>query len=332
MASIRKRRNKWQVQIRRKGSRPLTRSFLARKDAETWSRLIELQVDRRELPADARELDVLTLGDLVRRYRDRITPRKRRAEIETIELNAFLRHRICSVPLSELSTADFANYRDERLALVKPATIRRQLSPVRHLLRIASEEWNLPLTQNPLERLRIHGVDQRRNRRLRSSELAALLSEAANTRNKYVRPIILIALETGMRRGEILSLKQSDVSFERQILRIETSKNGYEREIPLTRAAMSLLRPLARQDDKVVFPITPNALKLAFKRLVQRTKITDFRFHDLRHEAISRFFEKGLTPPEVTMISGHRDQRMLFRYAHATRESALRKLEGNQFN
>ena len=327
MASIRKKRNKWQVQIRRKGTRPLTRSFLARKDAETWARSVEVMVDRREIPADGRQLESLKLGDLVKRYRDEVTPRKRRSEIETIELNAFLRHRICFIPLSELRTADFASYRDERLAHVKPATVRRQLSPIRHLFRIARDEWALPIKENPLERLRIQGADQRRNRRLLPGELQRLLSESARTRNKFVKTLILIALETGMRQGEILRLVPSHLNLTRQVLRITESKNGYQREIPLTKNAIALLHPLLREDGRRIFPITATALKLAFKRLVRRAGITDLRFHDLRHEAISLFFEKGLTLPEVAMISGHRDQRMLFRYAHGNRESALRKLE-----
>jgi integrase len=76
-----------------------------------------------------------------------------------------------------------------------------------------------------------------------------------------------------------------------------------------------------------LFPMTGNAFRLAWERVKKRAEIVDLRFHDLRHEAISRLFERGLTTPEVAMISGHRDMRMLFRYSHAMREAVLEKLD-----
>src|SRR5262245_23749132 len=103
MATIRKRGNKWQVQIRRLGTPPISRTFLRRANAEEWAREIELQADRRELPKDHRELERHTLASLATRYRDTVTPRKRGGDVERIVLNAFLRHSICSKPLSTLS-------------------------------------------------------------------------------------------------------------------------------------------------------------------------------------------------------------------------------------
>jgi hypothetical protein len=115
MATIRKRGTKWQVQIRSVGVRAISRSFHMRKDAEAWGRQMEVQADRRELPRDPKALQRLTLGQLVERYRDTVSVRKRGYDVERIVLNAFLRHRICSKPLSEIEASDFASYRDERL-------------------------------------------------------------------------------------------------------------------------------------------------------------------------------------------------------------------------
>ena len=121
MATIRKRTNRWQVQIRRRGLSPRSRSFISLKDAQAWARHMEVQADRSAFPPDTKALEQLTLGDLVTRYRDTVTPRKRTAANERIVLSAFLRRSICSRSLSELSTADFAAYRDERLTQIKLA-------------------------------------------------------------------------------------------------------------------------------------------------------------------------------------------------------------------
>ena len=117
MVSIRKHRGKWQVEVRRRGSRPIAKTFLQRRNAEIWGRQTEIEIDRNALPEDPRHLERYTLGELVVRYGVTITPRKKVAKVETIVLNAFLSHPICSRKLSELGQGDFARYRDERLTV-----------------------------------------------------------------------------------------------------------------------------------------------------------------------------------------------------------------------
>lgn len=283
--------------------------------------------DRQALPSDPKALERVTLGDLVKRYRDTVSVRKRGSAIEALVLSAFLEHPICEKRLSELRVADFAEYRDQRLAEIKPSSLKRQLTPIRHLFRVARDEWNLPIVENPLERLKLHAPDQPRDRRLRAGEYEKLLAAAQDTRNEHILPIIQLALETGMRRGELLAIKSHDIDFEQRLLRIPLTKNGHTRTIPLSAKAVALLRSYEGIEGRL-FPLSGNAFKLCWTRLRKRAGLPDLRFHDLRHEAISRFFEKGLTIPEAALISGHRDARMLFRYSHALRENALAKLDG----
>ncbi len=325
MATFRKRGNRWQVQVRRSGHSPLSRSFLHRIDAERWARSKELDLDRTLLPSDPRILSRFTLGDLVRRYMDTVTPRKKRHEIERIELRAFLRYPICSKKLSELRTANFAAYRDERLRKIKPASLKRSLSTIRHLFEVARTEWGLPITQNPVSALNFKAIDTKRERRLRPGELERLLLEAQKCRNPYIVPIIRFALATGMRRGEILNIEAKHFDRERSELVIPTSKTGLGRTIPLSESALAVLEKLHCSEGRV-FPISANAFRLSWERLKRRTGIIDFHFHDLRHEAISRYFELGLTAPEVCLISGHQNLRTLARYSHAAREEIQRKL------
>ena len=108
--------------------------------------------------------------------------------------------------------------------------------------------------------------------------------------------------------------------------RVLESKNGHSRTIPLTLKAYALMQGLDREDDRL-FPVTKNALKMAWGRMMTQAGIEDLRFHDLRHEAVSRFFETGLTVPEVASISGHMDMKMLMRYAHASEAVVLEKLQ-----
>jgi len=334
MATIRKHRDKYQARVRRKGYPAVTKSFSRLSDAKEWAREIERQADRRELAPISKELDKTTLADLVRRYRAEVVPRKKGGDVETIVLTAFLREPICRKRLSDLCPEDFTKYRDRRLKSVAPATLKRQLNPIRHMFRHAREEWGIPLRDDPLAKIKLTGADKARERRLRDGELDSLLSAAKANRNPYVVLIVRFALETAMRRGEILSLRWRDIDSERYSAIIHESKNGHARIVPLSPAALDVLTATAAlsndsDDDDLVFPVSANALKLSWVRLMTRAGLGDLHFHDLRHEAISRLFEIGLTVPEVASVSGHRDMRMLLRYAHANHASIRAKLLAN---
>lgn len=188
--------------IRRKGIAPLTRTFAFKADAMEWARNREVLADRHDLPPSAKALDAITLRDLVVRYRDEVVPAKRGAPVETIVLNAFLRDPVCSKRLSQLTTADFAAYRDKRLSKVVGTTLRRQLAPIRNMFEIARTEWEVPLRQNPLDSLPLNAVNAKRQRRLREGEFDRLVAAATKARNPLVLPIIRFAIETAMRRGK----------------------------------------------------------------------------------------------------------------------------------
>ena len=140
-----------------------------------------------------------------------------------------------------------------------------------------------------------------------------------NYPQQTLRYIIELAIETAMRRGEILNIKQEHIRG--QTLLIPQTKNGNSRTIPLTKRAIYIL-----SNTELPLAYTPNALRLSWERLKKKGDIKDLHFHDLRHEAISRLFEKGLNIPEVALISGHKDVRMLFRYTQLKAEDILTKL------
>jgi integrase len=328
MATLRKRGERWHVQVRRRGRPSLTRSFLLRSDALAWGRQHELEADRQDLPTAHRGLKGTTVADLVRRYRDEVVPRKRGADRETFSLNAFLRHALAETALSELTAGMVSAYCTERLQRVKPGSVNRELDILRHVFEVARRHWDVPLTVNAFASVtRIKGAVSR-ERRLQPGERERLHIACLQCRNPLVRYLVELALETGMRRGEILRAGWDDVSFERRTLHIPLSKNGHARTIPLSGSALAILCNLREQgaSPERVLPITENTAKMAWKRIVKRAGLVNLRLHDLRHEAISRFFELGLSVPEVALISGHRDLRMLFRYTHLRPEAVALKL------
>lgn len=324
MATIRKRGSSWQAQVRREGYPPLSKTFPSKADAAAWARDQERAIDRAELPTTARALRGMTVSDLLRRYREAATPTKRGAEPEQYRIKTVLAHALAQGSLNRLSPAAVAQYRDDRLKLVQPGTVRRELAIIQHCLEIAKKEWGLPILTDPVQQVSVPEAQRSRERRLEDGE-SDLLASAAATSAWYLRPLITLAVETGIRRGELLSIRWKDVDQTARTIRILKTKNGHPRTIPLTPRAVEILASLERKDERV-FPVTPNAVHLAWERLRRRAGLEDLRLHDLRHEAVSRFFEYGLTVPEVALISGHRDPRMLSRYTHLRPERVAEKL------
>jgi integrase len=211
MATIRKRGSSWQAQVRREGFPPLSKSFSTKADAAAWARDKERAIDRAELPTDIRDFKGLTLADLLKRYEQEITPAKRGAAFERSRLRRFMNHPMGSISLHQLTPAVMAHYRDERLRSVKPASVRREMMILRHVLEVAKREWGIPLRENPVRQIKLPADSKARDRRLEEGDAASLLDAMTTPAAAYLRPFVLLLIETGMRRGELLSIQWKDV-------------------------------------------------------------------------------------------------------------------------
>jgi integrase len=166
-----------------------------------------------------------------------------------------------------------------------------------------------------------------RTRRVTDDDAAKLAEGLQKTRSRLLADIVRFAIATGMRRGELLALTWTNVNAKARTVYLPHTKNGEPRTVPLSPDALCVLSRQERIDgEDRVFPMSPNAVRLAWERVKRRVGIENLRFHDLRHEAISRFFEYGLNVPEVSAISGHKDPRMLMRYTHLKAENIAEKL------
>ncbi|RYH40210.1 MAG: site-specific integrase [Alcaligenaceae bacterium] len=335
MASLRFRNDKWQVQVRRLGYQARTQSFLSKTDALRWARQVETELDRTLIPNDVRTLAKVTLAELLIRYRDTVTTNRRGVLPEKKRIEVFLRQDWTSYPLAKLNARYFSAYRDDRLKCVGPGTVIRELGLLRSIFETARREWGYSALENPLASIRKPKAPQGRERRLKPGELAALSAACATVRSTLLLHGIHMAIETGMRRGELLAIRWKDVNFDTGVLHIPVTKTGKSRTIPLTDRARDILaerKTLPDADVEYAFPITANGFRLAWERCKRRAEragcvgVLELRFHDLRHEAVSRFFEIGLNTAEVATISGHKDLRMLFRYTHLKPEDIVAKL------
>ena len=314
MASIRRRNGKYQVQIR-VGSYSRSQSFHKLNDAKSWAR-------KEEEPAEQRwylgsKYEPFNLAEILVRYLRDVTPHKRSCDTERIVLQTLLKEAWVNEPLLQLNAAAIAEYRDRRLASVKPATLKRQLNIVKHACATAEREWDWLSPLSLLQRVKLPKNAEHIVKRITVADEQALINAAKKSRTKNLSQLLILAIETAMRRGELLALEWDDIDLEQRELLVRRSKNGKSRTIPLSARAHKTLASMESDYSEFVFPLSANAVRLAFTRVRQRAELNTARFHDLRHEAISRWFDLGLTVPVVARLSGHRTKTSLLRYAHA---------------
>ncbi len=325
MAAFRKRKDKWHVQIRKSGTAPLTKTFTHKKDAQQWANEIERKIDQ-GLILELSHPDYETLSQILERYKNEITITKRGGHIEAYRLAKIMRDRIAEIKLSQLSAMHIADYRDRRLKQVSACSVVKEMTLISLSLDIARKEWGVPMRSNVVRDVKKPQPERGRDRRLSSEEHTLLLRSCSKSSNHWLTALVTIAIETGMRRGEMLSLSWEDVDLDLRVAHLNMTKNGSSRNVPLSSEAITLLRSLPHDISGYVFPITFASLRGLWNRACKRIGITDLHFHDLRHEATSRFFEKGLNVIEVATITGHKDLRMLQRYTHLRAEDLAKKL------
>ena len=328
MATIRKLRGRWQAMVRRKGLQPRAKSFDSKADAEKWARTLESDLDRIGVLADTRTAERMTLRELLERYLVEVTPLKRSASTETYRIRGLLKRPMMYRTLALLTPADVASYRDERLKTVATSTVLKELNTIAHAIDVARKEWGVNLPQNPCRMVRRPKPPRGRERRLQPGEEQRLLAAVDGGRTPWMRPLIILAVETAMRQGEMLSLHWEDVDLERRLAHLDLTKNGERRTVPLSRRALEALEMLSslRCDDRVM-PATTSAVGQAWLHLRARAGCTDLHFHDLRHEAVTRLLERGLNVIEVSTISGHKELRMLQRYSHLKAVDLVARLD-----
>ena len=324
MGCVRRRGKSWNAQVRVAGWQSFTKSFNKKSDAVRWVQELEQTLKNSPLPrANANDVSLL---DLLQRYGLEVSSQLKDSEKELYKLNLYARHPIAQNRLSNLTPLHFEHLRDERLKQVSSGTVHADFMLLRRVFKTALRKWGYGLASNPIEQVQIPSPHKPRKRRLIGDEKERLLNAASSQRNIYIAPIIEFAIETGMRRSEILNLRWVDVDLDSGFASLFDTKNGEDRRVPLTKAARDVLASLPAQNERV-FPISANCVRLAWERTRKKTGISDLRFHDLRHEAVSRFFEMGMSVPEVALISGHKDVRQLFRYTHLNPTNVFKKYE-----
>lgn len=337
----------WKALVRKTGWPANAKTFRTKRDAEDWARRTEDEMVR-GVYIQRSGSERMTLAMALKRYLAEISPTKKPTtqRAEATKAQQLISH-LGKYSMAALSAEIIANYRDMRLASItnrgKPTsnnTVRLELALLSHLYTVAIQEWGLGLSFNPVLNIRKPSPGEGRDRRLSAEEERRLLAAVNAHSNPMLGWIVRIALETGMRSSEITSLGRHQVDLKRRVVRLSDTKNDSARTVPLSRLAtdtfqLAMSNPIRPIDCDLVFFGEPGkegkrsayAFTKTWGKLKTKLGMPDLRFHDLRHEAVSRLVEGGLSDQEVSAISGHKSMQMLKRYTHLRAEDLVGKLD-----
>jgi len=336
MATIVQRTNQhgqtcYRAQVRRKGAPPLSATFTKLSDARKWVQVTEAAIieGRHFKTAEAKRH---TLADLIDRYIADTLPHKGTSSIrkQTQQLGWWKAH-LGHCRVADITPPLIAEHRDMLRRGTTPrhttrgnTTVNLYLAALSHVFTIAIREWQW-CNDNPVHKITKPRLPRGRIRFLSDEERHRLLAVCQKSQNPYLHTIVVLALATGARRGELLSLCWADVDLKRATLTFQHTKNGERRTVPLTGQALTLMQQHAkvrRLATLLVFPnptgTRPANIRAAWQGAVRRAGIENFRFHDLRHSAASYLAMSGASLHEIAEVLGHKTLAMVKRYAHLT--------------
>lgn len=326
MASFQKRAGAWRALIRRKGYPAISNTFDTKAEAEAWARKTESDIDRGQ-HVDHRPAKIISFADCLRRYDVEVSTLKKGARQEHSRIEFLLEQPLAKRAIGDLRSDDFARYRNARLKTVSPASTRLELALISHLFTTAIKEWGLGLSINPVKQVAKPKVNNERDRRFVGDEEARLFAaidaicasrihRAVVHPKQWFRQIVTVALETAMRKGELLAMTRDNLHVTEHYVLLPDTKNGTSRKVPLSSVALAAIKVTPKQGvDPRIFPVSETVLKDYWLDAMKQAGIEDFHFHDLRHEATSRMARK-LPMHDLMKVTGHKTAAMLARYYH----------------
>jgi len=324
MAVIRKTKSKtWLAEVRKFGQYK-SKTFTTKLQAQSWA--VEME---QTLTPDA-IVSGKTLGDAFRRYQKEVSPGKKGWRYENLRLNKFCRQDFAAYSLNDIRPVHIYQWVDQELKRIKSSSVNRDLNLISSVFE-QCKRWQW-CDSNPVRGIKRPRNPRHRDRRISDEEVERIIDalgfdgETVKSQRHETAIAFLLALTTGMRQGEIWSLDWGVIYLERRFLRLQDSKNGDRRDVPLSREAIRLLKLLKPRAHGRVFSYNQKSSATVFRRLVKMAGIEDLRFHDARHEAITRMARK-VDMLDLARAIGHRDPRSLMIYYNPTAEEIAGRLD-----
>jgi integrase len=324
----------YRARVRIKGHPILSKTFSSITLAKKWKKVTEVEIEKGRY-FDRIEAQRHTLGEAIDRYINDILPSKPKNAKNVRHHLLWWKEQLGAYSLDAIKPSLLAEQRDllqkeptARGKLRSATTVVRYLASLSHLFTICIKEWNW-MTDNPIRKISKPKISNNRVRFLEDEERMRLLEQCKKSRCSVLYLVVILALTTGMRYSEIMKLKKEDVDLEKEVITLQETKNGEVRSLPIVNLPLELLRNHIKNNphEKIALifpspndPKKPLDIRSAWDRAVRDAKISNFRFHDLRHTTASYLAMNGSSLLDIAVLLGHKDLQMTKRYAHLSQE------------
>jgi len=335
MASILKVNGRWRALVRRKGHPAFCQTFGTKAQADAWARQVEADIDRGEAPrAEAVLGRRLLVGELIDEYRKlRSTSRPIADDTNEHYMLKALRAGLGSLDAARLQVSDLVGYAQARReAGAGPYTVNMDVGKLGTVMRLTSAHLKLQLrdvvaeARPLLAHMGLIGGGGQRERRPTEDELQAIVRWLASERGQMYADVVLFAVATAMRRGEVVRVVWTDLDHKKKMLLVRDRKDprqkqGNDQWVPLLGSAWALVQAQPSPRDGPIFPLHEQTISKYFKQACDALSVPDLHFHDLRHSAASEMVNAGVDLFVVGKVLGHRDSRSTQRYSHLTADT-----------
>jgi integrase len=325
MASIYKRNGKWRIEIRKKGSKGIHKSFIVKDEAIRFARETEVKIEQ-GLYQDLTLAKTTKLKDVLAQYRDRVSVNKKGYDQERYKINKIIRSDIADKTLSQLTPLVLFEYIEQQKKLYTASTINKSITIINLALNFAERFLGISLNKNPLKFIKRLKESNFIGKVIEPHEEDLLLKYAEFSKLYWLKTAIILGIDCGLRRGEILKLKAEDINFNNSTAILRDTKNGETREIGLSQRALQEMRRLPVSIDGKLFPCRrPDTFNFYYNQLKRRSGVKK-RFHDTRHTFASRSTTSGWSITEIAAQGGWKQLQVLKRYTHIKAEYLAKKM------
>jgi len=325
MATIIKRNNKWQVRIRKNSSNQVSKTFLKKSIALKWAREIENKIEKNFFE-DLSQANSITLGKILKEYLANVTKNKKSWKSEGYKINKLCKNEISKISLAKLKPSTILQYRDELSGYLNPSTVNKYIILINVTIKYARHILGIYLPTNPCEFIKRLREPEFKGEVIEHDEEKILLEQSVHSKAKWLKLVIILGLDCGIRRGEILKIRREDIDFNKYTVILRETKNGSSRKVGLSKRAIDEIKKLPINiNGKLINCERGDTIDFYWQQLKKWTRINK-RFHSTRHTFATRASMNGWSITEISAQGGWRDLKVLKRYTHISAEHLAKKI------
>jgi len=328
MATFRRRLGKWEVRVRRYSNKTLSKTFLQKDDADKWAREVEVKIEK-GLYEDLSQANTITLRELMETYYKDITVNKLGKNEEMYKINKLCRQPIANLKLARVTPLQVRKFQDACLLIYNPSTTNKYITLISVAIKHARQMLGIYLPNNPCDFVKRLKEPEFKADVIEEHEEMLLLSEAEKSKANWLKLAIMLGIDCGMRRGEIIKLRRENIDFlnaTAKLLETKDPKNPRSRNIGLSPRVIVEMQSLPANIDGRVINCPSNDNFQHFYSQLQRWTGVKKSFHTTRHTFASRCVINGWSISEISAQGGWKNLSVLKRYTHIKATHLSKKL------